>query len=240
MKKTMIFLLMMVLLLGVTACGGNEGDDTTATTTTTTTTTEAVGGSTTTTTAGDTTTTTTETTTAYVPGGSTVPIGTKPTTTVPTTTTTTTAVAGDPTGSGTSATTTTTTTTTTATTTTATAPTEEPLYIALPAVGTDIDVAKQKDRIHISETAAWWNDDGTVGVALTVKNNSKNWITEETDWVQYTCYDADGKVLKTDRIMLGSIDTKKHAIKTFEIAVPANTAEVRLTDSKIVYWTEWA
>ena len=39
---------------------------------------------------------------------------------------------------------------------------------------------------------------------------------------------------------IGVIDTKKHVERTYEFNVPANTAEVRITKSKIVYWTEWA
>ena len=113
--------------------------------------------------------------------------------------------------------------------------------ITLPTVGSDIDVAKKKDRIHVSATNASFNENGTIAVSLTFKNKTKNWITEETDWVEYTCYDADGNVVQSaTKIYIGCIDTKKNPTKTFRFDVPANTAEVRLTNSKIVYWTEWA
>lgn len=111
--------------------------------------------------------------------------------------------------------------------------------VVLPEVGdgkkTDIDVAKKKGRIFVSAASIV---DRTV--TLTFKNYTTNWITEETDWVEYTAYDADGNTLKTDKIYIGVIDTKKNKTKTFTFDVPDNTAEVKLTNSKIIYWTEWS
>ena len=113
--------------------------------------------------------------------------------------------------------------------------------VVLPAIGSDIDVVKQKNRIQVSIATAAFNSDGTIAVSLTFKNATKNWITEETDWVEYTCYDANGNVVKAaTKIYIGCIDTKKHPTKTFAFNVPAGTAEVKLTNSKIVYWTEWS
>ena len=113
--------------------------------------------------------------------------------------------------------------------------------VVLPAIGSDIDVVKQKNRIRVSAASAVSNADGTIAVSLTFKNYSSNWITEETDWVEYTCYDKDGKVVQAaTKIAIGCIDTKRHPVKTFTFDVPAATAEVRLTGSKIVYWTEWS
>lgn len=241
----------MVLLMSATACGGNTpSDDTASTTTTTTTTTTVTTGDSTTTTASSsesttttttTTTATTTTTTAFVPSGATVPIGTKPTTT-----TTTKAPTTTQTGAGDSTAATSTTTTTATTTTTTTVKPTEPTtpngpYIVLPEVGSDIDVVKKKNRIRVSEVAAWSNTDGTIGVALTFRNYSSNWITEETNWVEYTCYDKNGNVVqKATKIMIGVIDTKNNKVKTFEFNVPAATAQVTITNSNIVYWTEWA
>lgn len=255
LKKYIALVLALVLLLSVTACGGKdkEPDKGSTTTVTTTTTTEAITDGTTAavttdgtttatadTTTGNKVTTTTKkptTTTVYVPDGVTVPIGTRPSTTT-TTTGKTTTVAGGTSADGT------TTTAATTTTTTVAKPTDPPgplQYVALPAVGTDIDVVKKRDRIRVSAAYAWFNEDGTIGVSLTFTNYTNNWITEETDYVQYTCYDKNGKVVqKATKIALGVIDTKKYKSKTFEFNVPADTAEVRLTNSKIVYWTEWS
>ena len=178
------------------------------------------------------------------PTGATVPIGTKPVTTTTTARPTTSTTVTPPTGGSTPASTGSTTTTTTAPTTTVpTATPTEPAgpYIVLPAVGSDIDVTKQKNRIRVSGVAAWFNEDGTIGVQLTFRNYSSNWITEETDYVTYTCYDANGNVVqKATKIMIGVIDTKKNVEKTFEFNVPADTAEVTFTNSHITYWTEWA
>lgn len=249
MKKFLAFALAMVLLMSLAACG-KPADDGAQNSTTTTTTTTTVGDATVTTTTttgsignGDTTATTVTTTAAttgtHVPGGVTVPIGTKPTTTTTTKKPTTTNTQVDEPVGPTTAATTTTTTTTTVTTTKPTEPAGP--YIVLPEVGFDIDVAKKKDRIRVSAVAAWYNDNGSIGVSLTVKNYSSNWITEETDYVEYTCYDKNGNVVQqATRIMIGVIDTKKNSVKEFTFAVPATTAEVRITKAKIVYWTEWS
>lgn len=118
---------------------------------------------------------------------------------------------------------------------------EVPPYVTLPAIGTDIDVAKKKNRICISEASAVLNENGDIDVILTFKNQTRNWITEETDWVEYTCYGANGAVVqKATKIYIGCIDTKIKPVKAFKLEVPATTAEIKLTNSSIVYWTEWA
>ena len=111
--------------------------------------------------------------------------------------------------------------------------------IIMPAIGSDIDVTKKKNRIRVSATEASFNEDGTIHVKWTFKNYTSNWITEETDYVKYGYYkDGTRKGLAT--LYIGVIDTKKNPVKTFEFDVPAYTTEVRITSSKIVYWTEWA
>ncbi len=132
----------------------------------------------------------------------------------------------------------TTTTTTTASTTTTTVPPTEVDKVLLPAVGTDVDVVKQKGRIRISEIDL---KDGKLSV--TIKNEDTNWITEETDYVRYACYDKNGKELKgTDDYFgyfyLGCLEVGEE--EKFTVNLPAGTVEVKLVDSKIVYWTEWS
>jgi hypothetical protein len=106
----------------------------------------------------------------------------------------------------------------------------------LPAIGTDIDVTKKKNRIRVS--AAYREGDTAF---LTFRNYTSNWITEETDYVKYRYCDLDGNELKEGTIYIGCIDTKKNKEKTFEItALPDQPVIIELTASKIVYWTEWA
>jgi hypothetical protein len=112
--------------------------------------------------------------------------------------------------------------------------------VTLPAIGTDIDVTKKKDRIRVYETSATCNADGTIAVSLTFKNYSTKWITEETNYIQYTYYAANGTKIKTENLYIGVIDTKKNPIKTYTFTLPANAASVKITKSEIVYWTEWA
>lgn len=112
--------------------------------------------------------------------------------------------------------------------------------ITLPEIGSDIDVTKKKNRIRVSAASASFNEDGTIAVSLTFQNYTTNWITEETNYVNYTYYDASGTGIKTETLYIGCIDTKKNKVKTFTFNVPANAASVKITSSKIVYWTEWA
>lgn len=111
--------------------------------------------------------------------------------------------------------------------------------IILPEIGSDIDVTKKKNRIRVSAAEASFNEDGTIHVSLTFKNYTSNWITEETDYIKYTYY-KDNTSKGTKTLYIGVIDTKKNPVKTFEFDVPSYTTKVRITSSKIVYWTEWA
>ena len=252
MKKYIAILVCAVLLTGLTACGNDtpKGEDTPTTQSTVTTT--AAGESSTTDGAATTTTAPTDvdgTTTTSPTDGTTAPTETgapsAPTTptkgpsssasaTASGSVTTTVSRPTAPTASATKPTSTTSTTVTTQ-------PTVPQPKVDLPAVGSDIDVVKQKDRIRVSAATAVYNKDGSIAVSLTFTNYSSNWITEETDWVEYTCYDKSGNVVqKATKLYIGCIDTKKNSVKTYTFDVPAATAEVRLTDSKIVYWTEWS
>ena len=256
MKKLIAYMLAAILLVSLCACGGNadNGEDTVTTTQNATTTTTQGGGSSatattvTTTTQGDsatdgTSSSATATTTApTVIPGVTVPIGTKPPVTTTQNATTTTTV-GQPSAGGSTTATSAATTTTTTITTKPTEPVVQGPYIVLPAVGSDIDVTNHKNRIRVKNVAAWYDSvDGetVIGVQMILRNYSSNWITEETDYVEYTCYDKAGKVVqRATRLFLGVIDTKTNVEKTFTFHVPVETAEVRITKSKIIYWTEW-
>ena len=112
--------------------------------------------------------------------------------------------------------------------------------ISLPAIGSDIDVTKKKDRIRVSAAEASFNEDDTIRVSLTFRNYTSNWITEETDYVKYTYYNAAGDKIQTETLYIGCIDTKKNPAKTFTFDLPANAASLKITSSKIVYWTEWS
>lgn len=239
MKKYISLLVCVLLLVGLSACGDDtqKDADTAPSTTQSTVTTTTIGEDSVTTTATDADSTTAVPTT----DGTTMPTAASTgtgATTVPTVTTSTkapsaTAAGSQPTAEGSKS-------TSTATTTGTTSPTVAEPDVVLPAIGSDIDVANGRDRIRVSAATAEYNEDGTLSVSLTFRNYSSNWITEETNWVEYTCYDAAGNAVQTAKINIGCIDTKKNVIKTFTFSVPAGAAEVRLTDSKIVYWTEWS
>lgn len=114
--------------------------------------------------------------------------------------------------------------------------------VELPAIGSGIDVKYKTSnpdkckRIRVEDAAIV---DRTV--TLTFKNYTTNWITEETDYVKYRCYDANNQKITDGTIYIGCIDTKKNKIKSFTFDVPDNTAKVSiLTTTKITYWTEWS
>lgn len=251
MKRLLIVLLCVALACSLVACGGNKKPVTEPSTseqgsTTTTASTESADSTT-----GD----KTEPSKTESTAGKTDPTKTENTTTTTTTTTKKPTSANKPTqtqpsdnsidwentfGSGTTAdngTTTTTTTTTTAPTTTTTVPPTKVEEVILPAVGTDVDVVKMKGRIRISDIKL----EKSV-LTITIKNESDNWITQETDWVKYTCYDKDGKALSGEGeffgyIYLGCLECGDSITST--VTLPAGTVKVEITDCEIVYWTPW-
>lgn len=111
--------------------------------------------------------------------------------------------------------------------------------VILPAIGSDIDVTNKKNRIRVSDASATFNEDGSIHVSLTFTNYTTNWITEEDNYIKYRYYKG-GTAKGTKTLYIGVIDTKKNKSKTFEFDVPYYTTEVKITSSKIVYWTEWA
>lgn len=123
-----------------------------------------------------------------------------------------------------------------------TVPTVKPTTIdkvTLPAVGTDVD---GRGRIKVSAVSL---EDGVL--SLTIRNytdeQNTQWITEETDYVTYACYDKDGKELKGDDevfgyLYLGCLENGKEV--SFSVALPKGTATVALTGAKVTYWTPWS
>lgn len=107
--------------------------------------------------------------------------------------------------------------------------------ITLPEIGSDIDVKKKKNRLLVQDTFILGNT-----IFMKVRNKTSNWITEEIDYIKYTCYDATGNAICTETLHIGVIDTKNHPQKIFVLTAPVGTAEIKITDSKITYWTEWS
>jgi len=128
------------------------------------------------------------------------------------------------------------------TTTTTTAPTVPPTTIdkiTVPAVGTDVD---GKGRIKVSQVDI---KDGVL--TITIRNytdeQKQQWITQETDYVTYACYDKKGNPLQGDDdnfgyLYLGCLEDGKDI--TFTVVLPKGTDSVRLTGAKVVYWTPWS
>ena len=136
----------------------------------------------------------------------------------------------------------TTTSTTKKPTTTAPTTTVKPTTIdkvTLPAEGTDVD---GRGRIKISAVDL---KDGvlTISIRNYTDEQKTQWITEETDYVTYACYDKDGKALMGDDdafgyLYLGCLEEGQEV--SFSVALPKGTATVALTGAKIAYWTPWS
>lgn len=244
MKKLLIWLVCVMMLVCVSACGDEAGTDLPGTpdATESTSGTDDQGNATDPTGQNDATTTTTT-----KKGDATKSTGS---TTEPKNnevdyqqffgddTTTTTTKKGDTTKKPTSSSATSTTSTTKPTTTTTLKPTTID-QVSLPAVGTDVD---GKGRIAVSKVEL------SSGVmTLKLRNNTdkqtQKWITEETNYVTYACYDKDGKVLKgSDDVFgyfyLGCLEAGDEI--EFKVTLPAGTTRVELTGAKIVYWTPWS
>ncbi len=130
---------------------------------------------------------------------------------------------------------TTTTAKTTTTTTVASAEQTKVGKVSLPATGYDPD---GKGRIQIGEVSY-----DKPMVTIEVKNVTTKWMTEETDYLEYTCYDKKGNKLTSKdavfgKLYIGALRAGKSVTKSF--SVPNGTVRVEITGYKLTYWTEWA
>ena len=145
--------------------------------------------------------------------------------------------AADTSAANTTITTTTTAATTVTTTVTTVAPPQqqEQDHVSLPATGYDPD---GKGRLKMGEVTLRGQT-----VYMEVCNVSSNWMTEETAYYQYTCYDKDGKVLSLADEAFGYVylgQLRAGRSKTFTFTIPQGTRRVEITGYHITYWTEWS
>ena len=122
--------------------------------------------------------------------------------------------------------------------------------VATPHYGTDVD---GKGRLLVGDTAVIDNI-----LYLEVVDELDEWMTmyepankegdvEETlplmDYIRYACYDKDGNELRTEDKWFGILEvptmSSQNATVTFEIELPEGTAQVKIVDAQITYWTEW-
>lgn len=100
----------------------------------------------------------------------------------------------------------------------------------LPQTGMDIDGRK---RLYVGDV---FEMDGTV--YFSIDNKTTKWMTEESNYVVYTCRDANGDVLAVKNLYIGAV--RANSIHRYEIVLPEGTKELALTGFKIEYWTEWS
>ena len=116
---------------------------------------------------------------------------------------------------------------------------EQPLK--LPFYGADVDV-KHPGRLFVGETSVIGQT-----LYLEIQDELDDWMTmfnpEAPDTIYYACYDAAGNELTTGEedygyFFIRDMGPSKSA-ETHKILLPEGTAEVRIVDANIVYWTEW-
>ena len=103
------------------------------------------------------------------------------------------------------------------------------LKLQLPAIGYDPD---GKGRINVKNTSV-----SGYTVSIELENVSTKWMTEETTMMECTCYNEDGGVEKKEQISVGAIEVEKN--KVFYLQITENTTEVKITDFKTTYWSQW-
>ena len=96
--------------------------------------------------------------------------------------------------------------------------------------GTDVD---GRGRIYLGAISV----DGSAAT-IEIQNKTSKWMTEETNYIDFTYYGADGASVGTGRLYLGSL--RAGTSRTYTLELPAGAKDIALTGSKIVYWTEWA
>lgn len=120
----------------------------------------------------------------------------------------------------------------------------------LPFYGADID---GKKRITVGDTAVLCNT-----LYLELIDELDEWMTmgepagnsqtveealKKIDYIRYACYDAQGNELRLEDTWFGILEipamSSTNSIITFKIDLPEGTAEVKLLDAHIRYWTEW-
>ena len=132
------------------------------------------------------------------------------------------------------------------TTTASTKKTTTTTTTAVPIV-TQTTKASSKESTMILPTAGFSLDgkmqvkSATVSgniVTLVFHNATKGYESDrDNSYCTYTCFDKDGKELVTDKLYPGRVNAGQDS-EPVKIEVPQDTAEFRLTEFKIEYWTD--
>lgn len=112
---------------------------------------------------------------------------------------------------------------------------QEQNSVSLPATGYDPD---GKGRLLLGEVTLRGQT-----VYMEVCNISATWMTEETAYYQYTCYDKNGRVLTLSEETFGYIylgQLRAGRSKTYTFTLPQGTRRVEITGYHVPYWTEWS
>ena len=122
---------------------------------------------------------------------------------------------------------------TTAPAPTTTTPVKEDNGILLPAEGAKIlpESHSGHDWLELGKSTHSGSE-----AAIVLKNTSAGWETEQTkSFLQYACYDQDGKVLKEDTVNFGRINPGES--RTVKITMPTGTAKLVITGAETEFWS---
>ena len=112
-------------------------------------------------------------------------------------------------------------------------------YVRLPGYGDDVD---GKGRLFVGDTSVLCDT-----MYIEIQDELDDWCTMDDpnrpNTIFYACYDANGQELTCDADGYGEIIlpamSSLYATTVLEAPLAEGTAEVRITDAEIIYWTEW-
>lgn len=102
----------------------------------------------------------------------------------------------------------------------------------LPYYGADVD---GKGRLTVGDTAVLC---GTLYLELLDELDEWMVLPQDDSSITLSFYDAAGALLGTAQVILPELSSQ-NASTVFKVDLPEGTAEVRITETGIRYWTEW-
>lgn len=110
--------------------------------------------------------------------------------------------------------------------------------VMLPDYGIGIDV---QNRLTVGETSVLCET-----AYVEIIDELDDWMLiydpENSNYIYYACYDADGNELTLSDENYGRLEmtmNEPNATETFAITLPDGTARLEITGYKIVFWTDW-
>lgn len=106
--------------------------------------------------------------------------------------------------------------------------------VRLPGYGQDVD---GKGRLYVGDTSVLCDT-----LYIEIQDELDEWTTtanpDRPDKIIYACYDRDGVEVSRGDIVLPAMGTAYTTV-VLEAPLAEGTAQVRIVDTEIIYWTDW-